>query len=242
MKVYHNDEKNINKRHEPFFRKMVHYVVSFGMVLPVFFIYYLLSSFFKYNSNFKKINSKLINFFVSTSFYFNCFFLRKNIFKTFNHNDIPNSGCFMIFNHVNEFEYPYDFYFGKGIPLFDMGVKKLGLLSHIVNRMGIALNSGRKIKKSIEEIDEYLNFSNIIFYPEGERSFSDYPKIYKKGILRLIYENQYKIIVFYKGGMERLDNNLFYYKSELIESKIFNTFEDFYQFVIAKNKLFFKNL
>jgi hypothetical protein len=84
----------------------------------------------------------------------------------------------MIFNHVNEFEYHYDFYFGNGIVAFDMGAKKLGPLFPILNRIGIPLRSGKELKKSIDEINDYLKISNIIFYPEGERTFSDIPKIY----------------------------------------------------------------
>lgn len=240
MKVYHNNEKNTNKRNEPFFKKMVHYVVSFGLSLPIFVIYYLTASFFKYNSNFKSINVKLLKFFIMLVFRFNCFLLGKNIFKSFESEDMPKNGCFVVFNHVNEFEYPYDFYFGNGVPLFDMGVKKLGPLYPVIDRMGIALRSGKELKKSIEEINEYLKIGNIIFYPEGERTFSDKPKIYKRGILKLVYDGQYQIIVVYKGGMEKLDNNLFYYKSEVIDSKSFTSFEDFYQYIVSKNSSFYK--
>ena len=241
MKVYDNNQKNNNKRNEPFLKKIVHYVVSFGIGgFLIGFIYFLLSSFFRYNSNFKQINISLIRFFVSINYFINSLFLRKNIFKSFDKKDLPKSGHFMIFNHVNEFEYPYDFYFGDGIPAFDMGAKKIGPLFPILNRIGIPLRSGKELKKSIDEINDYLKISNIIFYPEGERTFSDIPKIYKKGILKLVYEGKHKIIVFYKGGMSKLDNNLFYYCSETINSGDFKTFEDFYQFIILRNKSFFK--
>jgi 1-acyl-sn-glycerol-3-phosphate acyltransferase len=240
MKIYHNDEKNKNKRNEPFLRKMVHYMVSFGISLPIFIVYYLTASFFKYNSNFKSINVKLMKFFIFLSFHLNTFLLRKSIFKIFHNDDIPKNGCFIVFNHVNEFEYPYDFYFGNGVPLFDMGVKKLGPLSLIIERMGIALKSGRQLKQSIEEINEYLKVGNIVFYPEGERTFLDKPKTYKRGILKLVYDGQHQIVVIYKGGMEKLDNNLYYYKSEVIDSKRFTSFEDFYQYIITKNSLFYK--
>ena len=232
MKVYHNNEKNRNKRNEPFIVKMVHYMITFGLSSVFSFFYYLLASFFMYNSNFKKINSSLVSYFVRLVYFLNTFLLRKNIFKTFDVNDLPKSGCFMIFNHVNEFEYPYDFYFGKGIPVFDMGAKKLGLLFPFLSRMGIGLYASKEIKKSLQEIKEYLNFSNIIFYPEGERSFSNSPMEYKKGILKLIYDQKYKTIIFYKGGMEKLDRNLYYYKSEVIDPISFNNFKDFYSHLI----------
>jgi 1-acyl-sn-glycerol-3-phosphate acyltransferase len=240
MKVYNNNEKNKNKRNESLSKRVVHLFISFGLSLPIFILYYLVASFFKYNSNFKSINVKIMRFFIMLSFHLNAFLLRKNIFKSFHSEDIPENGCFVIFNHVNEFEYPYDFYFGNGVPLFDMGTKKLGPLYLIIERMGVALKSGKQLKQSIEEINEYLKIGNIIFYPEGERTFSDRPKIYKRGILKLVYDGKHQIVVFYKGGMEKLDNNLFYYKSEVIDSKRFTDFEDFYQFIINKNSLFYK--
>lgn len=240
MKVYHNDEKNTNKRNEPFFIKMVHYLVTFGFSVIFWVVYYFLASYFKNNNNFKEINVKLINFFVKLIYFFNVIFLRKNIFKAFENDKMPKKGCFVIFNHVNEFEYPYDFYFGNGVPMFDMGTKKLGPLFNIINRMGVALLSGKNIKKSIEEMNEYLKITNIIFYPEGERTFSNIPKTYKRGILKLVYEGKHGIIIFYKGGMAKLDNNLFYYCSEIIHSDKFETFEDFYQFIVLKNKSFVK--
>lgn len=240
MKVYHNNEKNVNKRNEPFLKKMAHYVVTFGISSVFSFFYYLIASFFMYNGNFKKINSVLVSYFVGIVYFLNVFLLRKNIFKTFNVSDLPKSGCFMIFNHVNEFEYPYDFYFGHGIPVFDMGAKKLGLLFPFLNRMGIALYASKEIKKSLEEIKDYLNFSNIIFYPEGERTFSDRPKIYKRGLLKVVYEGKHKVVVFYKGGMEKLENNLFYCRSEIIDSRRFKTFDEFYSFVVEKNKGFYE--
>lgn len=240
MKVYHNNEKNRNKRNEPFIVKMVHYMITFGLSSVFSFFYYLLASFFMYNSNFKKINSSLVSYFVRLVYFLNTFLLRKNIFKTFDVNDLPKSGCFMIFNHVNEFEYPYDFYFGKGIPVFDMGAKKLGLLFPFLSRMGIGLYASKEIKKSLQEIKEYLNFSNIIFYPEGERTFSDRPKIYKRGLLKVVYEGKHKVMVFYKGGMEKLENNLFYCRSEIIDSGKFKTFDEFYDFIIEKNKSFYE--
>ena len=240
MKVYHNNEKNKNKRNEPFMAKMVHYLITFGLSGIFSFLYYLLASFFMYNSNFKKINSLLVSYFVTFVYFLNTFLLRKNIFKTFEVNDLPKSGCFMIFNHVNEFGYPYDFYFGKGIPVFDMGAKKLGLLFPFLSRMGITLYASKEIKKSLQEIKEYLNFSNIIFYPEGERTFSDRPKIYKRGLLKVVYEGKHKVMVFYKGGMEKLENNLFYCRSEIIDSRKFKTFDEFYNFIIEKNKSFYE--
>lgn len=240
MKVYHNNEKNLNKRNEPFFKKMVHYVISFGISGVIALVYYLIASFFSYNANYKNINAKLVNWFIKIIYFLNSFLLRKNIFKAFDTEELPKNGCFMIFNHVNEFEYPYDFYFGQGVPLFDMGVKKLGPLYPAMTRLGIALRSGKELKKSLEEVEEYLKITNIIFYPEGERTFSDRPKIYKRGLLKLVYEGKYRIIIFYKGGMEKLNDNLFYCKSEIIESKNFKTFDDFYSFIIEKNRSYYE--
>jgi hypothetical protein len=57
------------------------------------------------------------------------------------------------------------------------------------------------------------------------------PIAFKKGILKLIYDGKYKSIVFYKGGMEKLDRNIYYYKSEIIDSSVFNTFDDFYEYL-----------
>lgn len=241
MKVYNNNEKNNNKRNDPVLKRLGHYLVSFGLSGVIAFCYYLVASFFAFNGNFKEINKKLMRWFNQINFFLNTFLLRKNIYKSFHSDELPENGCFMIFNHVNELEYPYDFYFGNGVPLFDMGAKKIGILFPILKRMGIALRQGKELKKSIEEIDEYLKITNILFYPEGERTFSDKSKTYKRGILKLVYEGKYKIVVFYKGGMEKLDNNLFYYKSEVINSATFSTFEDFYNYIVEKNKSYIKN-
>lgn len=238
MKIYRNDEKNNNIRKDKLLIRFYHLFVCF-VVTGIFSLipYFSIVSFFRYNSNYLNINYICMRFFVKIAYFINIILLRKTIYKTFDVNDLPQNGYFMLFNHVNELEYPYDFYFAKAAPMYDIhATKKLGLLYPAMTTLGIPLYPGKDIKKSIEKIDEYLEVTNILVYPEGERSFSDSPGNYKKGILKLIYEQKRKTIVFYKGGLASLNNNLFYYKSEDIDSVSFSTFEDFYSHIINMTK------
>ena len=234
MKLYRNDEKNKNERTDNLFLRIYHYIVFLGLAATFALIpYFLVVSCFRYSKNYLNINYMFMRFFVKVGYVINVFFLVKTIHKNFNTSDLPNGGYFMLFNHVNELEFPFDFYFARGSTLYDTNaMKKMSVIYPAVSTFGIPIHQGREIKKSIGMIDKYLKVTNILVYPEGERGFSNSPMEYKKGILKLIYDQKYKTIVFYKGGMEKLDRNLYYYKSEVIDPISFNNFKDFYSHLI----------
>ena len=236
MKIYRSNPGNKNQRSEPKLRKAINFVVVWGISIVFLFIYFLISSLFVYNKNFKKINAKLIKISYKITFYLNVILLRKRIHADFKYDDMPKNGHFVIFNHISELEFPYDLYFMHGIMMFDVNFsKKSGFFSkHIMNRMGIPLFPGKEIKKTIDKMNAYLEVTNVAFYPEGHRSFSNKPNEFKKGMIKMIYDGKHKVIAFYKGGMEKLDRDIYYYKSEVINSGDFETFEMFYDFVSKK--------
>ena len=228
MKIYRNNSDNKRTRNEPKLKKYLHYLVTWGITQFFIFIYFLVASLFVRKSNYKSINAKLIKFTYHFTYIINVLLLGKNIHKTFKYDDMPESGHFVIFNHVNEFEFPYDLHFMRGIVTFDLNsAKKSGPIKHLMNRMAIGLLPGREFKKTMENIKDYLEVTNVAIYPEGHRSFSDTPNEFKKGILKLVYESKRKIIVFYKGGMFDLRRNIYYYKSEPIDSNDFKSLTDF---------------
>jgi 1-acyl-sn-glycerol-3-phosphate acyltransferase len=228
MKIYRNNSENKRKRSEPKFKKIMHYLVTWGITSIFLFAYYLVASVFMRKSNYKKINAKLIKFTYHVTYYVNVFLLRKNIYKSFKYSDMPKHGHFVIFNHVNEFDLAYDLHFMRGIMMFDLNsAKKSGIIRHVMSRMGLGLLPGKEIKKTLDDVKDYLEVTNVAFYPEGHRSFSDEPASFKRGILKLAYEDKKKVIVFYKGGMANLGDNIYYYKSEPIDSNNFSSLEDF---------------
>jgi 1-acyl-sn-glycerol-3-phosphate acyltransferase len=241
MKIYRSNPGNKHKRNEPKLRRFIHsFAWSFSAILLS--IYYFISSFFTYSPNFRAINIKLIKFSFKMTFYLNVFLLRKRIHADFKYEDVPENGHFIILNHISELEFPYDLYFIRGIMMFDINFsKKKRLAKHLMDRMALPLRPGKEIKQTVEDINDYLKITNVGFYPEGHRSFSNKPNEFKKGILKLIYEGKHKVIAFYKGGMEKLDRDIYYYKSEIINSGDFETFELFYDFVSNKINDFSKD-
>ena len=242
MKLYKNIENN-NKRKDKLLKRLYDTFVCFGITgMFIAIPYTLIASFFRYNSNYLNINYTLMKFFARIAYEVNLFLTRKTVFKSFDTKDLPGHGHFILFNHVNEVEFPFDIHFSKGTPTYDINaMKKLGPIYFALKSFGVPLYPGKEIKKSVDLINEYLESTNILVYPEGERTFSDQPKIYKKGILKLIYDQKHKAIVFYKGGFEKLDRNVYYYKSEIIDSSTFNTFEDFYDHITETTKTFSKS-
>lgn len=234
MIIYKGDAPNLNTRKDSLIKRIYYSLVVYlsGTIVGLFYFISILP--FLKHPKFKKINIKILFLFLKIWNIFCRIFLLIFLDKRYPKKLIPLNGHIVIFNHVNEFEYPFDPVEGNCTFLFDKAMYRSGLLYFFIQKAGILLKDGSKIKESIEEAKQYLEYCNIGFMPEGERSFSDEPNTFKKGLLKMIFQNNFPVIVFYKKGMANLNRKVIYNCSEIIYPDRFLNFEDFYIFLTFK--------
>ena len=234
MITYKGDAPNLNPRKESFLKRFYYSLVVYLSGTIFGFIYFLIILPFLKSPNFRKINVKVLFLTLKCWNFFCRILLFIRIKRKYPKSLIPPNGHFVIFNHVNEFEYPFDPVEGNCTFLFDKAMYRSGLLYIFIQKAGILLKDGSKIKESIEEAKLYLEHCNIGFMPEGERSFSDIPNTFKKGLLKFVFQNNFPLIIFYKSGMANLERKITYSCSEFIYPDRYLNFEDFYIFVTFK--------
>lgn len=234
MIVYKGDAPNLNPRKDSLIKRIYYSLIVYLSGTFFGFLYFIsILPFLKY-SQFRKTNIKILFFFLKCWNIFCRIFLLIFLDRRYPKSLIPPNGHIVIFNHVNEFEYPFDPLEGNCTFLFDKAMYRSGLLYFFIQKAGILLKDGVKIKESIEEAKQYLDYCNIGFMPEGERSFSDEPNRFKKGLLKFVFQNNFPVIVFYKKGMADLNRKVTYNCSEIIYPDRFLNFEDFYIFLTFK--------
>ena len=234
MITYKGDAPNLNPRNESIFKRIYYSLIVYLSGTIFGLIYFLTILPFLKSKNFRKINVRVLFLILKCWNIFCRIFLLIRIDRRYPKSLIPPNGHFVIFNHINEFEYPFDPVEGNCTFLFDKAMYRSGLLYLFIQKAGILLKDGSKIKESIEEAKLYLEYCNIGFMPEGERSFSDMPNTFKKGLLKFVFQNNFPLIVFYKSGMGNLERKVTYSCSEFIYPDRFLNFEDFYIFVTFK--------
>lgn len=234
MITYKGDAPNLNPRTESIFKRIYYSLIVYLSGTFFGLLYFLTILPFLKSPHFRKINVRVLFVALKCWNIFCRIFLLIRVERRYPKSFIPPNGHFVIFNHVNEFEYPFDPVEGNCTFLFDKAMYRSGLLYIFIKRAGILLKDGSKIKESIDEAKLYLEHCNIGFMPEGERSFSDIPNSFKKGLLKFVYQNNFPLLIFYKSGMGNLERKITYYCSEFIYPDRYLNFEDFYIFVTFK--------
>jgi len=234
MIIYKGDAPNLNPRKDNIIKRIYYSLVVYLSGTIIGFLYFISILPFLKRNDFKKINVMILFFFLKIWNIVCRIFLLIFINRRYPKNIIPEDGHIIIFNHVNEFEYPFDPLEGNCTFLFDKAMYRSGLLYFFIQKAGILLKDGARIKESIDEAKDYLEYCNIGFMPEGERSFSDEPIVFKKGLLKFVFQNNFPLIVFYKKGMANLNRIITYNCSEIIYPDRFLNFEDFYIFLTFK--------
>jgi len=120
--------------------------------------------------------------------------------------EIPESGHIIMLNHINEIDFPFDCIVVSKPFLANQTIKSSVFAYWWMSAMGSQVfdtSHQRTIANSIRNLMEGLKERSFIVYPEGGNSYSEEMRSFKKGMIKLAFDQKVPVALIIKSGVTK---------------------------------------